>query len=152
MREAKSDPIPNLLAYLPPFGGSKKCEASDRLPVRDAGAARNKRPYYAPPQRPSRVSARIFAPLTGQKSDGGRLPHGANSDSALLRGRLICVPPPYGGGKPVREALGICRPPPRRGEGDNSDASRRLMNPPFLEYFPPADIRGENIREKGGRP
>ena len=152
MREAKSDPIPNLLAYLPPFGGSKKCEASDRLPVRDAGAARNKRPYYAPPQRPSRVSARIFAPLTGQKSDGGRLPHGANSDSALLRGRLICVPPPYGGGQ-TREgsARNLPSPPPQGGGGQFRRKSQ-TYEPPFSRIFSPRGYKGGKFSRKGGSP
>jgi len=39
----------------------------------------------------------------------------------------VC-PPPYGGGQ-TREGSARNCPPPRRGEGDNSDASRRLRTP-----------------------
>ena len=55
---------------------------------------------------------------------------------------------PREGRKPVREALGIVRPP-RRGEGDNSDASRRLRTPFIKRGFEDLRVVGPLSPRRG---
>jgi hypothetical protein len=85
---------------------------------------------------PSRGESRPLSrnsppPLRGEGRDpppvggGGEFRLSASQRSLPSR---VCVPPPVGGGQ-TREGSARNCPPPRRGEGDNSDASRRLRTP-----------------------
>jgi hypothetical protein len=70
-----------------------------------------------------------------------RDPHGANSDSALRRGRFphgFASLPPTGGGKPVREALGIVRPPA---------GGRGTIPTQVADFEPPFEKGGSKICE-----
>jgi hypothetical protein len=73
-----------------------------------------------------------------------RCPHGSCPPSYIPSGPLPVREAPLTG--PTREGSAKnCPPPPRRGEGDNSDASRRLRTP-FLKSLIFRPLRGENIR------
>ena len=106
---------------------------------------------------PSRGESRPLSrnsppPLRGEGRDpppvggGGEFRLSASQRSLPSR---VC-PPPYGGGQ-TREGSARNCPPPRRGEGDNSDASRRLRTPFHKRGFedlrvvgPLSPLRGES--------